>query len=286
LEKINYKNIFQRNIGFVDEAEQEKIKQQNVFIVGVGGMGGAAVMNLVRMGYIQIGIADIDVFEESNINRQLFCNLDYVGMDKALASMEQLKKLNPEVNIKNWGHDWISKIHEIAKEYKIIINGCDDIIASNILYNAAKASGSTVIDAYTASVPSVYVTRPSDPSPLTRWTGKKEIMATDATLIQEYKTKETEYVMTNSNSLAHIHLNIAIEMVAGKRSRMSLAPMVISTGCLMAYQVLFLTINKKATNYHGYFLDPYGKVTRVGCGPLHFIKKMLVRHYLKKWLSE
>jgi molybdopterin-synthase adenylyltransferase len=155
--KLSYKHIFQRNIGFVDEAEQDKIRKQKVFVVGVGGMGGAAVMNLVRMGYIDLGIADIDAFEESNINRQLFCNMDYVGIDKALASIEQMQKLNPEVNIKNWGHDWLTKLSDICNEYKIIINGCDDIVASNLLYNAAKGSGSVIIDAYTASVPSVYV---------------------------------------------------------------------------------------------------------------------------------
>ncbi len=286
MEKMSYKNIFQRNIGFVDEAEQEKIKKQKVFIVGVGGMGGAALMNLVRMGYEQIGIADIDVFEESNINRQLFCNTDFVGVDKAQASIVQLKKLNPEINIKNWGHAWLDHLSEICKEYPIIINGCDDIVASNKLYNSARKHNNTVIDAYTASVPSVYVTRSSDPSPLTRWTGLTEIASTDVKLIEQYKFKETEYVMTNSNSLSHIHLSIAIEMVAGKRSRMSLAPMVIGTGCLMAYQVLFLTIDKKVTDYHGYFLDPYGKVTKHSSSPVNFVKRLLVKYFLNKWLNE
>ncbi|MDD4974054.1 MAG: ThiF family adenylyltransferase [Bacteriovorax sp.] len=283
---MSYKNLFQRNIGFVNESEQDKIQKQKVYIVGVGGMGGAALMNLVRMGYENIGVADIDSFEESNINRQLFCSTDTLGMDKAEASVMMVKKLNPAVNIKNWGHDWISKLDEICREYPIIVNGCDDIVASNILYNAARKFKCTVIDAYTASVPSVYVTRPSDPSPLTRWTGLSEINSSDKILIDQYKVKETEYVMTNSNSLPHIHLDIAIEMISGKRSRMSLSPMVISTGCLMAYQVLFLTIDKKATNYHGYFLDPYGKVTKNSFGPIHFIKKILVKFFLKKWLSE
>ena len=285
MEKVNYKTLFQRNIGFVSEAEQEKIRIQKVFIVGVGGMGGAALMNLVRMGYENIGVADIDVFEESNINRQLFCNSDYVGIDKAEASVIQVHKLNSGVQIKNWGHDWLDKLDDICKDRPIIINGCDDIVASNILYNYARKFKCTVIDAYTASVPSVYVTKPEDPSPLMRWTGKTEIKNNDIELINSYKVKETEYVMTNSNSLKHIHLEIALEMIQGKRSRMSLAPMVISTGCLMAYQVFFLTISKESTNYHGYFLDPFGKVTKNGWGPVHLCKKLLVKFFLNKWLS-
>ena len=286
MEKVSYKTLFQRNIGFVSEAEQDLIRVQKVFIVGVGGMGGAALMNLVRMGYENIGIADIDVFEESNINRQLFCSADSFGVDKAEASVTHVHKLNPAVQIKNWGHDWLTKLDEICKDRPIIVNGCDDIVASNILYNHSRKFQCIVIDAYTASVPSVYVTRPEDPSPLMRWTGKTEIKKTDLELIDEYKVKETEYVMTNSNSLEHIHLDIAIEMIQGKRSRMSLAPMVISTGCLMAYQVFFLTIAKKSTNYHGFFLDPFGKVTKHSWGPIHFGKKVLVKFFLNKWLSK
>jgi hypothetical protein len=235
------------------------------------------------MGYENIGVADIDVFEESNINRQLFCNMDTVGMDKAEASIMQSKKLNPDVQIKNWGHDWLLKIDEICKEYSILINGCDDIIASNILYNSAKKEKCIVIDAYTASVPSVYVTRPENPTPLMRWTGETEIKNIDVELINRYKLKETEYVMTNSNSLEHIHLPIAIEMISGKRSRMSIAPMVIGTGCLMAYQVLFLTIGKKTTDYQGYFLDPYGNITKYSASPIRYIKKLMVKYFLNKW---
>lgn len=283
---MNYKTLFQRNIGFVNEEEQSKIHLQKVFIVGVGGMGGAALMNLVRMGYEHLGVADIDVFEESNINRQLFCNMDTVGIDKAEASVLQVHKLNPNVEIKNWGRGWLDHLPEICKEYPIIINGCDDIVASNILYNAARKAGCTVIDAYTASVPSVYVTRPKEPSPLMRWTGKEQIKETDVDLINEYKVKETEYVMTNSNSLEHIHLPIAIEMIQGKRSRMSLSPMVIMTGCLMSYQVLFLTIGKKATDHHGYFVDPFGKVTKRSLNPIMLIKKILVKFFLNKWLRD
>jgi len=286
VEKMNYKTLFQRNIGFVDETEQAKIRVQKVFIVGVGGMGGAALMNLVRMGYEHLGVADIDVFEESNINRQLFCNMDTVGVDKAEASVAQVHKLNPNVDIKNWGRNWLEKLPEICKEYSIIINGCDDIVASNTLYNAARKAGCTVIDAYTASVPSVYVTRPEEPSPLMRWTGKEQIHESDTDLINAYKVKETEYVMTNSNSLEHIHLPIAIEMVQGKRSRMSLSPMVIMTGCLMAYQVLFLTIGKSATDHHGYFVDPFGKVTKRSLNPLMLVKKLLVKFFLNKWLRD
>jgi hypothetical protein len=285
MDKMNYQNIFQRNIGFVNEDEQAKIRQTPVFIVGVGGMGGTALMNLVRMGYENIGIADIDTFDISNINRQLFCNVDTVGMDKAEASVGLVHKLNPAVKMVNWGHDWQTKLTEICKLHKIIINGCDDIEASNHLYNFARKNHCTVIDAYTASVPSVYVTRPTDPSPLMRWTGLSDIKSSDSALIDLYKVRESEYVMTYSNSLEHIHLELAIEMIQGKRSRMSLAPMVITTGCLMAYQVLFLTISKKATNYHGFFLDPSGKITKRSWGPKSFVKKMLVKYFLNKWMK-
>lgn len=285
MEKLKYEALFQRNIGFVDEIEQQKIKNQKIFILGVGGMGGAALMNLVRMGYVNIGIADIDLFEESNLNRQLFCNTETIGKDKAESAVDQVLRINPAIHIKNWGPDWIKSIDKICQEYKIIVNGCDDIFATNCLYLSAKKEKAIVIDAYTASVPSVYVTRPEDPSPLKRWLGLEHLNREDEALMERYKLKEAEYVMVNSNPLNHIHLPIALEMIQGKRSRMSLAPMVITTGCLMAYQVLFLTLDKKATNYHGFFMDPYGSVTKHNWGPISFFKKYLVKYLLNKWMK-
>ena len=52
-------------------------------------------------------------------------------------------------------------------------------------------------------------------------------------------------------------MSYAIELFEGKRGRMSLAPMVILTGNLMAYEVFYIATNKPSnTTHRGYFLNP------------------------------
>ena len=82
MELFDYKEFTNRNIGFVTEEEQDIIKSTQVFVCGVGGMGGACANSLIRMGVSNIAIADIDKFEVSNLNRQLFANLDTVNKSK------------------------------------------------------------------------------------------------------------------------------------------------------------------------------------------------------------
>ena len=64
-----YEESLVRNLGFVDQKEQESLSNIKVFVCGVGGMGGACLESLVRMGIKEVGICDIDVFEVSNLNR-------------------------------------------------------------------------------------------------------------------------------------------------------------------------------------------------------------------------
>ena len=66
---FDYYSFTGRNIGFIDEREQQRLREARVFVCGVGGMGGAAFMALVRAGVGKFVIADIDRFEVSNLNR-------------------------------------------------------------------------------------------------------------------------------------------------------------------------------------------------------------------------
>ena len=95
----DYAEFVQRNIGFVTEAEQERIRRGSVFICGVGGMGGACAMSLARAGVSKLTIADIDRFELSNLNRQAFAFIDTVGKDKVKAVRRQLLMINPELDV-------------------------------------------------------------------------------------------------------------------------------------------------------------------------------------------
>ena len=78
-------------------------------------------------------------------------------------------------------------------------------------------------------------------------------------------------------------MNYAIELFEGKRGRMSLAPMVILTGNLMAYEAFYFAIGKKSkTSYKGYFLNPRNNTIEK---KNNFILRYLKRRFLKKALS-
>jgi len=75
---FDYAEFTTRNIGFVSQAEQDTLRGATVFVCGTGGMGGACILGLVRAGIGKLIIADLDAFEVSNLNRQVFCFLNTV----------------------------------------------------------------------------------------------------------------------------------------------------------------------------------------------------------------
>jgi sulfur carrier protein ThiS adenylyltransferase len=76
----------------------EKIKDACVGIAGVGGLGSAVAVALTRIGVGQLIIADFDVVEPSNLNRQQFF-LDQIGLPKVYALRDTLARINPHVHV-------------------------------------------------------------------------------------------------------------------------------------------------------------------------------------------
>lgn len=256
---FDYATFTTRNIGFVSEAEQARLQRARVLVAGTGGMGGAALMAIVRAGIGHLTIADIDNFDISNLNRQVFAFTDTVGRPKAEATAELIAKINPLAEVEVLGREWTGEIGRIAASADVIINGTDDLAASLLIYRTARAAGVPVIDAYASPLPSVYVTRPGAPMPEERLGYPTIGKAWDAVTPEDRGIafqREAEYVLLNSSSRHHIDLALAGEVAAGKRSRMSFAPMVISTGMLMAYETIALVLDRKTgTDHRGWFLN-------------------------------
>lgn len=97
---FDYSQAFSRNIGWVTEAEQASLKNKRVAIAGMGGVGGAHLLTLIRLGVGKFNIADLDTFELANFNRQAGANLDAVDRHKAEVLAEQARQINPEADIR------------------------------------------------------------------------------------------------------------------------------------------------------------------------------------------
>ena len=60
--------------------------EKKVLVAGCGGLGGYNVELLARLGVGSITVCDGDTFDESNMNRQLFCTADTIGTEKPMAA--------------------------------------------------------------------------------------------------------------------------------------------------------------------------------------------------------
>ena len=287
---FSYSEFTTRNIGFVTEGEQQRLRDATVFVCGTGGMGGSAVMSLVRAGVGHLVLADIDAFEVSNLNRQAFCFADTIGMHKAHATAEIARRINPGLQIEVLEDEWSDHVARLVSSADVVINGTDDLAASVLLYRSSRYHERTVIDAYAAPLPSVYVTRPQDPSPEERLGYPTLDLAWDELtpeIRREAFLREIEHVMLHSSSAKHIDLEIAAEMAAGKRSRMSFAPMVTTTGNLMAYEAIAAILGKPhGADHRGWFFNPYvGKVERPFPEPIARLLMPFVRRRIAKLMA-
>jgi molybdopterin/thiamine biosynthesis adenylyltransferase len=97
---FSYREAFDRNLGWITEAEQDVLRDKRVAIAGLGGVGGAHLLTLSRLGIGQFSLADFDSFEVHNFNRQAGATLNTVGRAKLDVMSEMAASINPNVNIR------------------------------------------------------------------------------------------------------------------------------------------------------------------------------------------
>lgn len=116
---------------------QERLKNASVFVVGAGGLGCPVLLYLAAAGVGRIGIADFDVVDETNLQRQVLYTSEDIGLLKALQAKKRLESLNPFIKVEAF-QEKISRenILELFKEYDIIVDGSDNF-ATRYLVNDA-----------------------------------------------------------------------------------------------------------------------------------------------------
>ncbi|MBU0955958.1 MAG: ThiF family adenylyltransferase [Spirochaetes bacterium] len=80
------------------------LQHSHICIAGLGGVGAAAAMDLVRSGVGQLTVIDFDTIQESNLNRLYFGYADTVGRPKTEVFTEFAKRINPDIVIHQCGH--------------------------------------------------------------------------------------------------------------------------------------------------------------------------------------
>ena len=97
---FSYHQAYSRNIGWLTTEEQEVLRHKRIGIAGMGGVGGVHLLTLARLGVGAFHIADFDVFDVVNFNRQIGATLSSLDKPKATVLANMAKDINPELDIK------------------------------------------------------------------------------------------------------------------------------------------------------------------------------------------
>jgi molybdopterin/thiamine biosynthesis adenylyltransferase len=123
--------------GFGQEG-QRKLKRTKVFVAGVGGLGSPVATYLAVAGFGHITIADLDVVDASNLNRQFLHWDKDVGKVKVESAYEKLREMNPSIEIVPV-HERIDEgnVMSLTKDQDIIIDAMDNFPTRFLLNRAA-----------------------------------------------------------------------------------------------------------------------------------------------------
>ena len=115
---------YERNIPSLTMEESELLRTKTVAVIGCGGLGGYIIEQLARLGIGMIRIVDGDVFEESNLNRQLFSDVNVLGKPKTEVSRARISAVNPEVHVQSL-YGYLAEDNAEA-----FLNGCDAVVGA------------------------------------------------------------------------------------------------------------------------------------------------------------
>ena len=144
-----YEQYFERNYGVFSSAEQERIRRAKVVIIGTGGIGGIIAVALARSGLEHFVLYEHDTYQPSNMNRQIACFTDTLGVNKAVVVAEELRKINPQIDITLCDRALEpGDIEEAIRQGDVIMPAADNWALSIVTLDTAKDLGVPAILAY------------------------------------------------------------------------------------------------------------------------------------------
>lgn len=130
---------------YLSEEQLDKIQRTKIGIAGVGGLGSNIAHALVRTGFVDFEIVDVDFIDASNLNRQNYF-YDEIGQTKVEVTAKRLKQINPDVRV-NSAQIKLNK--ENIKEYfvdrDILFEAFDKVESKTLLLESFGNSGKLLV---------------------------------------------------------------------------------------------------------------------------------------------
>jgi molybdopterin/thiamine biosynthesis adenylyltransferase/rhodanese-related sulfurtransferase len=134
------RNRYQRHLLLpeVGEEGQKQLLASRALLLGAGGLGSPAALYLAAAGVGTIGIIDMDVVDDSNLQRQILHNIDRIGERKVDSAKKTLTALNPDVDVVTYdvrlGAD---NVLDIIDGYDVIVDGTDNFPTRYLVNDAS-----------------------------------------------------------------------------------------------------------------------------------------------------
>ncbi|MDY0260682.1 MAG: ThiF family adenylyltransferase [Desulfovibrio sp.] len=144
--RLLYFNIwperFRRNFGLFSAQDMARLLRSRILVLGCGGLGGHAAELLARMGAGFLRLADNDVFDESNLNRQRFCTESALGRPKALVLRQALADVASHLDVEAVQLEADEhNLPDLLRGVDVALDCLDTIAAKTALERACLAAG-------------------------------------------------------------------------------------------------------------------------------------------------
>lgn len=125
----------------------EKLREANVAVFGIGGVGGYVVEALARSGIGCLTLVDNDTVAESNLNRQIIATYDTIGKDKVSVMKERILSINPEIEVitKNCFYLPERAAEFDFSQYSYVVDAIDTVTAKIDLVLQTRKAGTPII---------------------------------------------------------------------------------------------------------------------------------------------
>ena len=130
------RNRYQRHLLLpeIGERGQQELFEAKVLLLGAGGLGSPAAMYLAAAGVGTLGIIDMDIVDESNLQRQVIHDTGRVGQPKVESARQTIGALNPDVNVKTYDTRLdANNVLDLLSDWDVVVDGADNFPSRYLL---------------------------------------------------------------------------------------------------------------------------------------------------------
>lgn len=204
---------YSRNSKALSLNEQKIIRDKTILVIGAGGLGGLLLDHLARLGVKKIKVIDFDVFDLSNLNRQLLSNESNIGFYKVNEAKKYINRINSSVEVEIFCEKFEDCNFEIIFESVDVVFDCCDSIETkfNIEKQAQLFKIPLIYGAVGGFFGQVATITPESPL-LNKIYPKKDLKGIESTLGN---------LSTTVSIVSSLQVSLFINLVLNKSSRFS-----------------------------------------------------------------